>query len=138
MLSLMRLLSFLFAVVIVLSGASCSARPSVAIVLPSGGSVSAGDITVEVRVSGFTISDRLVKPNVAGEGHLHYFYDFEPPTAPGVPAVAPEGRYAATISTSYTWKDVPSGTHSFSVELVNNDNTPLQPPVLASITITAG
>ena len=120
---------------ITVAGASCYGGPSIVILSPSAGTVPAGDITIKVRVRGFTISDQLVKTNVSGEGHLHYFYDFEPPTQPGVPAVAPEGSYAASISTSYNWHAIPAGTHSFAVELVNNDNTPLQPAVVAAITI---
>jgi hypothetical protein len=42
-----------------------------------------------------------------------------------------------TTATSYTWENVGPGTHLFAVELVNNDHTPLTPPVERTITVTA-
>jgi plastocyanin len=58
------------------------------------------------------------------------------PTTPGVPAVTEPGTYAVSISNTYTWTDVSEGTHTFSVELVNNDHTPLEPAVYKTISVT--
>lgn len=38
--------------------------------------------------------------------------------------------------TSYTFTNIQPGTHTISVELVNNDMTPLSSPVYKTITIT--
>jgi hypothetical protein len=62
--------------------------------------------------------------------------DVDAPTTPGQPAVTAPGTYAATIATTYVWHNVAPGTHTFSVELANNDHTPLATPVVAKITVT--
>jgi hypothetical protein len=71
----------------------------------------------------------------AGQGHLQYFMDVTPPTAAGQPAVTAQGTYASTASTAYTWENVPPGIHTFSVELVNNDHTPLDKPVVIQVQV---
>jgi plastocyanin len=86
-------------------------------------------------VKNFDLTDKLGQPNAAGEGHIHYFMDVDPATTPGQPAVTAPGTYAATADTSYTWNNVGGGQHKFSAELVNNNHTPLNPPVIASQTI---
>ncbi len=111
--------------------------PTVTITAPANGStLSAGDILVTVQTVNFKLIDKLGQANVAGEGHIHYFLDVTAPTIPGQPAVTASGTYAATANTSYTWTAVSSGSHTFSVELVNNDHTPLVPPVVAKVTVT--
>ncbi len=112
-------------------------QPQVTITQPlTSQTPPAGDITVSVDVSNFDLVDKLGQSNVAGEGHLHYFLDVTPPTTPGQPAITTPGTYAPTINTSFTWKNITAGQHTFSVELVNNDHTPLQPPVTTSVTVT--
>jgi outer membrane protein assembly factor BamB/plastocyanin len=111
--------------------------PMIKIVSPTNGSsVPEGDVTVSVQVLNFNLVDKLSQANIPGEGHIHYFIDADPPTTPGKPAVTNAGTYAATAATSYTWHNVAAGSRKFSVELVNNDHTPLVPPVVDSITIT--
>lgn len=112
--------------------------PSVAIVEPADGAVvPAGDVAVTVQVSNFDIVDQLSAPPVPGEGHVHFYIDVaELPTAPGQPAVSAQGTYHASATTTYTWPDVAPGEHTFAVQLVNNDHTPLDPPVVAEVTVT--
>ena len=111
--------------------------PAISIVIPANNSVvPSGDVTIAVQVSNFKIVDALGQPAVAGQGHIHYFMDVAAPTTPGTATVTAQGTYAATIATTYTWKNVAPGTHTFSVELANNDHTPLNPPVVAKITVT--
>ena len=115
-----------------------STSPAVTIVQPkNGSSQSAGDVTVTVVVSNFNLADKLGQANVAGEGHLHYFLDVAAPTTPGKPAIPPAGStWAATADTTHTFTNVTPGTHTISVELVNNDHTPLNPPVVSTISVT--
>lgn len=110
--------------------------PTVSIISPTGGALAPGDVTVSVRVSNFNVVDKLGMAAVPGEGHVHYFVDVAAPTMPGQPAVTGPGTYAAVIATSYTWHNVTLGKHTFSVELVNNDHTPLNPPVVATVSVT--
>jgi plastocyanin len=111
--------------------------PTLKIVTPAEGAmISGGNVTISVSVTNFNLVNKLGQPNVAGEGHLHYFMDVTPPTAPGVPAITAVGTYVPTTATSYTWTNVTPGMHMFSVELVNNDHTPLVPPVVAFVNVT--
>ena len=100
--------------------------PAISISSPKNGAAISGDsVTVMVNVSDFNLVNKLGQPNVAGEGHIHYFMDTPVPTTPGKPALSAPGTYAPTANTSFTWKNVTTGMHNFSVELVNNDHTPV-------------
>ncbi len=111
--------------------------PRVSIVSPAEDATVVGpNVTISIDVAAFSIVNKLGQPNLPGEGHVHYFMDVDPPTTPGVPAVTAPGTYAATIETSYTWTNVTPGAHMFSVQLVNNDHTPLVPPVVAFVNVT--
>lgn len=84
---------------------------------------------VTVIVSNFNIANKIGQPNVQGEGHLIYYLDVTPPVTEGLPAVTSAGTYAEIADTSYTWQNVKAGSHFISIQLVNNDDTPLNPPV---------
>jgi hypothetical protein len=121
------------------SSAPASGGPSIEITSPeNGATVSAGALHVDVLVSNFTLVDKLGQANVPGEGHIHYFLDVAAPDTPGKPAIPPAGSiWAATPSTTYSFENVPVGKHTLSAELVNNDHTPLSPPVISTVTFTA-
>ena len=111
-------------------------QPSISITLPQNRStLPIGDVNVSVNVSNFSLVDQLGQPNAAGKGHIHYFLDVVAPTTAGQPAITAAGTYAATSATTYTWKGLAAGTHILSVELVNNDHTPLATPVVATVVI---
>jgi hypothetical protein len=109
--------------------------PSITIISPTGNVPQIGNVNVSVQVSNFTLVDKLGKANAAGEGHIHYFMDVDAPTTAGSPAITAPGTYAATSATNYTWHNVGGGSHKFSVELANNDHTPLNPPVTATVQV---
>jgi hypothetical protein len=105
--------------------------------LDDGDTLDAGDIEVVVDVEGFDVVDKLGEPARAGEGHVHFYMDVDRvPTTPGQPAVTQQGTYHAEATTTHTWKDVPPGKHTFAVQLVNNDHTPLSPPVVQTVEVT--
>ncbi len=113
--------------------------PNVTITMPENGStVSVGNVTVEVNVTNFTVVEKLGQAAVPGEGHIHYYMDTAIPTEQGKPAIPENGSYAVSTNTSYTWENVTAGMHNFSVQLVNNNHTPLNPPVTAMVNVTAG
>ncbi|MBI4303260.1 MAG: DUF4399 domain-containing protein, partial [Chloroflexi bacterium] len=94
-----------------------------------------GNIVVNIEVGDF----KIVPPggdNVAGEGHVHYYLDTDIPVTPGRPAVTAAGTYKAVPATTATWENVAAGSHSLGVQLVNKNHTPLDPPVVAKITVT--
>ena len=86
-------------------------------------------MTVIVRVEDFTLESALGSPNVPGHGHLHYYIGSAVPSTPGQPAITDPGTYAPTAAENYTWTNVSPGIHTFSVQLVNNDQTPVIPLV---------
>lgn len=116
--------------------------PSVTILSPMDGStVTAGNVTVGISVSNFNIVDKQGQASVPGQGHVHYYMDVSPiPNTPGQPAIPANANavWAHVAATSYTFTNVPPGTHTFTVQLANNDHTPVQPPAVASVTVTAG
>jgi len=110
----------------------------ITITSPADGTVlPAGDITVTVRVTNFTLVPEYGRSYVPGEGHLHYSMGVgvpERPASSSSSSVAPIS-YAATTATSYTWPDVPAGTYTFTVELANNDHSPFPRPLSSSVTV---
>lgn len=91
---------------------------------------------ITVNVTAFKLVDKIGQQNVPGEGHIIYYLDVPPPTTPGKPALTAPGTYAIGTGTSYQWPNVKDGGHVFYAQLVNNDNTPLSPPVTAKVTET--
>jgi len=111
--------------------------PILTITAPSdGASLPMGNITVSVQVSNFDLVALYGKANVSGQGHIHYYMDVAVPTTPGKPAVTAPGTFAPVIATNYTWTNVTAGTHNFSVQLVNNDHSPIIPLVYKTVTVT--
>jgi len=116
--------------------ATPGAAPQVGIARPAAGATVEGtNVIVTAWVKNFDLVNELGKANVAGQGHLHYFMDVQAPTTPGQPAITAAGTYVPTPYAYYTWSNVTPGMHTFSVELVNNDHTPLNPPVVASVNV---
>jgi hypothetical protein len=101
------------------------------------GGVDSGTISVRIVVRNFSVVDRIDGQNKPGEGHIVYFRDVTPPTIPGLPVATQPGTFQTSALTSCTWYNVSPGTHTFAVELVNNDNTPLIPPVIDAVDVTA-
>jgi hypothetical protein len=101
------------------------------------GGVDAGTVTVTVLVRNFSVVDRIGEQNKPGEGHIIYFKDIPPPTIPGLPVATKPGTFQISVLTSCTWYNVSPDTHTFAIELVNNDNTPLIPPVIDAVDVTA-
>ena len=85
--------------------------------------LDSNDITVKAFVERFDVADKTGQQNSAGEGQ-------------GESALSAEGTYAVSTKTSYTWKNVGAGKHVFWVQLVNNDNTPIEPQAAVRINVT--
>jgi plastocyanin len=114
-------------------------NPAVSIVSPqNSAALPAGNVTVTVSVNNFDIVDKQGQVNVAGQGHLHYYLDVSPmPSDPAKPAIPPDAHavWAHVASTSYTFTNVTPGSHIVSVQLANNDHTPVIPLATASAMI---
>jgi len=111
--------------------------PQAVILTPrDGGVVSAGSVTIDAQASNFNLVASSGQSNASHEGHIDYFMDLKTPITPGQPVTGPDVAFESSSQTNYTWKKVTAGVHTFSIELVNNDNTPLSPPVVANISVT--
>ncbi|MDK2891398.1 MAG: hypothetical protein PWR21_2030, partial [Methanoculleus sp.] len=114
-----------------------AAEANVTIVEPmEGANVTAGNVTVSVNVTNFTLVEPTGQANAAGEGHLHYYLDVPVPTNASEPAIPETGDYVVSANTSYTWENVTAGEHNLSVQLVNNDHTPIIPLAADTVNVT--
>jgi hypothetical protein len=110
--------------------------PSISVDSPSAGAIlPSGPIGISVVVKNFSLVGPTGQANAPGTGHIRYFIDTIPPPSPGA-VPAPSGNYFDTSQKSYTWNNVNPGVHTFSVELLNNDNTPLPTPAIATVHLT--
>lgn len=100
-----------------------------------GATIESGNISVAVNVSNFNLKVPGGEP-ASGEGHIHFYLDIDMPTTPGESAETTPETYKGSPKTTVTWEDVAPGTHTFGVQLVNNDHTPLSPPVTATVTVS--
>lgn len=114
-----------------------SGTPKIMITSPKeGATIPAGNVTIMVNVTNFNLVNKLGKANVAGEGHVHYYIDVAVPKIPGKPATTPVGTFAPTYNTTWTWPNVKPGGHNFSVQLANNNHTPVIPLVYNTVNVT--
>jgi hypothetical protein len=112
-------------------------EPSIVITAPAEGEVLSGpDITVNVAISGFTISLPLEPAREPNKGHIVYFLDIEPffdlPTPLGDDNIIHSGR------SSETFVGVADGEHTVYVCLVYDDNTCIDPALTDSVGISVG
>jgi hypothetical protein len=93
-------------------------------------------VTVKTFVEKFDLVDKTGQSNKPGEGHIIYYLDETPPIEQGVSALTAEGTCAISTDTTYIWDGLQPGTHTFWAQLVNNDNTPLEPPAAVRVYVT--
>jgi hypothetical protein len=114
-----------------------SGEGQIIILNPSAGeTISSSAVTVNVFVENIKLADKSGQPNQPGEGHIIYYLDVTPPLGKGQSALTIEGSYALSNSKTHTWENVTAGPHNFWVQLVNNDNTPLEPPAAVRVPVT--
>jgi hypothetical protein len=107
------------------------------IVQPVADSVIEGDsVDIFTYTYNFQIADKIGQQNKPGEGHYIYYRDITPPIVKGKSAITAEGTYVTTTESRYTWHNISAGEHIFWVQLVNNDNTPLEAAVAVSVPVT--
>ena len=112
--------------------------PQISIVSPTeGAQIPTENLTVVVNVANFNLANKLGQTNVPSEGHIHYYIDVAVPRMAGKPATTTVGTFAPTANTTFTWKNVKSGKHNLSVQLVNNDHTPVIPIVYSQVNVTS-
>ncbi|MCJ7444425.1 MAG: cupredoxin domain-containing protein [Methanotrichaceae archaeon] len=131
------LITILTAIVLQASAVETNASNIIILEPKEGSNVSADNLTIMVEVKNFNLTGKFGQTNVTGEGHIHYYLDAVVPTEPSKPAISAPGTYAPSANKTYIWQNVTEGTHNLSVQLVNNDHPPLNPPVVRTVDITS-
>jgi hypothetical protein len=103
---------------------------------PAESTTTAESITVKTFVERFNLVNKTGQQNNLGEGHIVYYLDVTPPMEQGKSALTENGTYIISTDMSHTWSNIQPGTHTFWAQLVNNDNTPLEPPAAVRIYVT--
>jgi hypothetical protein len=118
-------------------GYSTANKPTVKVnTAPTG--AAAGDVVIRADVANFNLTDEAGNINAPDQGHIIYYLDTNVPTYYDHSATSPAGTFAIASDTSHTWSGVTPGEHTFAVQLVKADDTPLPAPVTDSITINVG
>ena len=127
-----RMIALLAVLLLVLSPYASAAQSSPELVVSApaeGVTVTGTDVAITFQVSGvqlvpsgvpLTEAGKRPDANRAGEGHLHFMLDL-------LPIVVWER------GEPYTFSNITPGDHQLMVELVNNDHSPLSPPVVKQI-----
>ena len=89
-----------------------AAEANVTITSPEeGATVAAGNVTVTVNLTNFTLVEPTGQPNAPGEGHLHYYLDARYRRTQR--DRRPKDRRLRHIDNlSYTWENVTPGEHN--------------------------
>jgi hypothetical protein len=120
-----------------------SDEPSVTFTSPMDGATESGTVTASVDLTNFELDAADVgKENVDGRGHLHFSLDdgkFDHPKYSGANGqlavqLGVDGQYSPSTEPGITYKGVPPGKHTLSVDLVNNDHS--ETGVSQSVTFT--
>ncbi len=110
--------------------------PQAMIIQPKEGAVlTTNNVNVSAKIQNFNLNKVSGGQSTTVQGYINYFMDVPVPTAAGKPTFTASGTYVQSGNTSYTWKNVSAGMHNFSIELVNGNNTPLNPPVADTVTV---
>jgi hypothetical protein len=140
---LQRPVGLILFLLILLPLAACHPEPvmpqdaRVLIINPAAEStISSNTITIRTFVERFDLVDKTGQKSSPGEGHIVYYMDVTPPMEQGNSALSADGTYVISTDTSYTWNNVQPGMHVFWVQLVNNDNTPLEPQQAVRVYVT--
>ena len=96
--------------------------PTITIASPKPGPTIAHDLYFAVEVTNFSLVDAHGQPNAPNEGHVQLLLN-------GVLNQEPRAYDLGFIV------DVPDGDNAVTARLVNNDNTPLNPDVSASVSV---
>ncbi|QNT75743.1 InlB B-repeat-containing protein [Dehalogenimonas etheniformans] len=117
------------------SPAPVQAPPTLKINTPiTGTSFDLGSVTLSAFVGNLRLTTGE-HSNVPGEGRVIYYLDVSIPIVQGVSALTAPGTYAEGTSESFTWNNIAPGAHTLGVQLVQNDGTPFNPPIVAVTTV---
>jgi hypothetical protein len=110
-----------------------SPKIGVAFVAPKPGSTAkGGTVTAKVKLKNFKLDPKAVgKAPKPGSGHLHFSMDkgkFDFPKYSGANGklakkLGVQGKYSPSVTPTITYKGLPKGKHTISVQLANNNHS---------------
>lgn len=127
-----RMIAFMAVLLLLLSPYASAAQTSPELVVSApaeGAAITGTGVAITFQVSGLNLvpsgvplaeAGKRPDANRPGEGHLHFMLDL-------LPIVVWER------AEPYTFNNIAPGEHQLMVELVNNDHSPLSPPVVKQI-----
>jgi hypothetical protein len=117
------------------SVSSSAEGPSILIASPTNGAMLDGsEITVTVDVIAFRLVNKPAQGVQPGEGRLLFYVDpREGPVNPDLPAGTAQASSAQM--SRHTCRNVSPGCHQFSVQLIDNDGTPMEQPKAVTVTV---
>jgi Domain of unknown function (DUF4399)/Family of unknown function (DUF6130) len=98
--------------------------PSVVILSPKNGAGVGPNVDVSFAVFNFAMVQPYGQQDAPNEGHIHVLVD------------AAYNQLVASVETVHI-SGLAAGSHTITLQLVNNDHTPITPAVSAAITVTA-
>src|SRR3989344_6099649 len=121
--------SFAFFALLATSVFAQNPAPILKVVTPSEGQIIYGNkVPILFSVENFQLVDyQTNKLPQAGQGHIHLWLDDTSPTPESAVKLA---------SDEFTFSDVAYGNHTLRTELINNNHTSLNPPVIVTVSFT--
>jgi hypothetical protein len=122
------------------ASAAVSGAPEVKILSPADGATVGPQVTFQVQPANFTPSTGLEgKGNLKGYGHYHVYVDMNmASSSSGMMSMAGMVLMPGTNTFTVDLSAWPKGTHVVTVELVNNDHTPVAGSMPAMVTLNLG
>src|SRR3972149_6018827 len=118
--------AFAFSVLLATSVFAQSSTPLLKVITPTEGqTLYENRVPILFSIENFQLTDYQTNqlPRV-GQGHIHLWLDEASPTRESA---------VKLINDDFTFNDVAYGDHNLRAELVNNDHSSLNPPVVVSV-----
>ncbi|MFH1639759.1 MAG: hypothetical protein ABIB93_05560 [Chloroflexota bacterium] len=105
--------------------------------LPVEGIVWGSDsLTISATPMNFIYTIKSPPENHPKMGKVAIYLDVEPPMVPGQSGLTEEGTYKLANGDNTLWKGIADGEHTIYVQLLNNDNTVIDTPVMEKVNFT--
>lgn len=100
--------------------------PKLSVITPQEGQTIYGDrVPILFSPEGIELKDYTAYPTITpGQGHIHVWLDDAAPTKETAKMVTEDNT---------TYSDVPPGNHTLKAELVNNNHSSFNPPVIVTV-----
>jgi hypothetical protein len=91
-------------------------------------------VTLDQQTSNFLM--QLAQGSMQGNGNIILYWDTAAPTTPGQSAIPTSGSYTIINNNMMMWQSMVAGEHVITIQMVDANNMPLNPPVVQSYKLT--